>query len=102
MTWDEIIIQLKEWQADPAQLADESEGLDAPTAEAFRSAIDFARLCGRLGVKDSLRVVSCGDGGLGFEWQYKHQPRREFCEFDEDGGMTSDQFINYIKTEPSP
>ena len=66
MTWDEIIIQLKEWQADPAQLADESEGMDAPTDKAFRSAIDFARFCGRLGVKDSLRVVSCGDGGLGF------------------------------------
>ncbi len=66
--WQRMIDDyLIEWGRNPEQLADEEEGLEAPTEDALRSAIEHARNNAEKALPAPLRVVSDGDGGISFE-----------------------------------
>lgn len=64
-TWSDIRDTLLKWLGDPLMLED--DGIDAPTRDLIKSAIDFAQDYG--GVAPPTSVGPTPEGGISFEWR---------------------------------
>jgi hypothetical protein len=91
--WQAIIDgQLMAWRSDPSRLED--EGIDAPSAVAFRSALLAAKVLRERGLPAPDRVVPSGDGGIVFA--RKRDPYYSTFEIEANGSI---EFIRMKNTK---
>lgn len=64
-SWSEVRDTLLKWLGNPLMLED--NGIDAPTKELLKSAIDFSRYFA--GIPAPTSVAPTPDGGISFEWR---------------------------------